>query len=177
MDLTKITINTSRLKLIPTSLKYASDIFKEFTPEITIYMYPRSARKQEETENFIRLSNLNMKSGKVFQAVILNKTTGEFLGHGGIASLDTNTPELGIWIKKSAHGNKYGKEAVIGLKKWLDENVKYKYIIYPVDRKNLASRKIAESLGGIIEDEYKKESLSGNILDEVEYRIYPQKSS
>jgi len=80
-------------------------------------------------------------------------------------------------IKKSAHGNKYGREAVRGLKEWIDDHMKYRYISYPVDRKNIPSRKIPESLGGIVEAEYEKESQSGNILDVVEYRIYPQKSS
>jgi RimJ/RimL family protein N-acetyltransferase len=177
MDLLKVIIETGRLKLVPTSLKYASEIFKEFTMEITTYMNPKSPKKISETEAFINGAIQKMEKGEELQVVILDKKTGEFLGHGGVMKLKTYTPELGIWIKKSAHGNKYGREAVIGLKQWIDENMKYLYIIYPADRRNIASRKIAESLGGVVEDEYRKENMSGNILDEVEYRIYPQKSS
>ncbi len=177
MDFSRVLINTDRLKLIPTSPKYAFDIFKEFTDEITTYMYPKPAEKIEDTLNFINTSISKMENGEEVQVVILDKETGEFLGHGGIAKLKTKTPELGIWIKKSAHGHKYGKEAVKGLKDWIDKKIDYKYIIYPVDKRNIGSRKIAEFLGGVIEDEYKKENMSGNILDEVEYRIYPQKSS
>ena len=47
--------------------------------------------------------------------------------------------------------------------------------MYPVDKKNISSRKIPESLGGIIETEYKTTNMAGKILDEVEYRIYPPK--
>ncbi len=60
-----------------------------------------------------------------------------------------------------------------GLKKWIDENIEYEYIKYPIDKKNFPSRRIVEALGGGIRDEYKKKNLSGNILDEVEYWIYP----
>jgi RimJ/RimL family protein N-acetyltransferase len=176
MDLIKVVIETDRLRLVPTSLKYAPEIFKEFTDEVTTYMYPRSARKIEETEAFINTSVKEMENGETLQVVILDKNNGEFLGHGGAKNLKTDTPELGIWIKKSAHGNKYGREAVARLKDWIDENISYKYIKYPADRRNIASRKIAEALGGILEDEYKKINASGNELSMVEYRIYPKSS-
>ncbi|HVZ66959.1 MAG TPA: GNAT family N-acetyltransferase [Patescibacteria group bacterium] len=173
MNLFSEIIESERLKLLPTSEKYAQDIYKELTQEITEYMYPKPADDISETLTFIKSSREKMEAGEQFQVVVLNKETGEFLGHGGINHLNSDTPELGIWIKKNAHGNKYGREAVTALKKWIDKNLYYKYIIYPVDKKNTASRKIAESLGGIVENEYLKTNLQGNVLDEVEYRIYP----
>jgi RimJ/RimL family protein N-acetyltransferase len=174
-DLLKVIIETPRLKLVPTSLKYAPEIFKEFTPEITTYMYPKSAKEISETETFINTSVQNMEKREELQVVILDRQTGEFLGHAGLKNIHTDTPEPGLWIKKSAHGHKFGREAIAGLKKWADENIKYRYLIYPVDKRNIPSRKIPESLGGVVEDEYKKENVSGNILDMVEYHIYPQK--
>jgi [ribosomal protein S5]-alanine N-acetyltransferase len=173
MNLLDITINSDRLKLVSTSEIYANDIFNEFSKDLTVFMYPKPAEKIDETLSFINTSREKMEKGEQLQVVILNKITGEFLGGTGVSELNTDTPELGIWIKKSAHGHKYGREAVKTLKKWIDKNYSYKYIIYPVDKRNLPSRKIAESLGGIIENEYAKENMQGNILDEVEYRIYP----
>jgi len=175
MNLLSVVIETERLKLVPTSEEFLEDIFKEFTEEITTYMYPKSAKKINETLDFIKLSREKMQLGEQLQVVILDKNTGEFLGHAGISKLNTDTPEPGIWIKKGAHGKKYGREAVKALVDWIKENCKYKYIMYPVDKNNIPSRKIPESLGGIIEDEYRKENASGRILDEVEYRIYPEK--
>ena len=173
MNLLNVFIESERLKLIPTSEEYAQEIFKEFSDDLTVFMYPKPAKKIGETLSFINLSRKSMQKGEQLQVVILNKLTNEFIGHGGISKLNTDTPELGIWIKKSVHGHKFGREAVKALKEWIDKNKSYKYIIYPVDKRNIPSRKIAESLGGVIEDEYKKENMSGNILDEVEYRIYP----
>lgn len=172
MDLADTVILTDRLKLVALSEKYAENIFKEFTPEITKFMFPKSPEKIEETLEYIKSETPKIKAGEELPVVIFKKDTGEFLGAGGAHYLTTKVPHLGIWIKKSAHGNKYGMEAVKGLKEWIDKNISYDYIAYPVDKDNISSRKIAESLGGVIEAEYPKENASGTILNIVEYRIY-----
>ncbi len=104
---------------------------------------------------------------------MVNKADGSFLGCAGLHHPNTKTPELGIWLKKSAHGQGFGKEAMTALKKWADANVTYDYILYPVDEKNTASRRIAESLGGKIAREYDEINMSGAKHHLVEYRIYP----
>lgn len=172
MDLLKVIIESERLRLVPTSEKYAEEIFKEFTPEITEFMYPKSPKRIEETLAFIRSSIEKMNEDEELQVVILDKKTGEFIGHGGLKGLKSAAPEPGIWIKKGAFGHKYGREAVRALKEWAEHNLRYKYLVYPVAKKNIPSRKIAESLGGVVEREMKKTNMSGNILDMVEYRIY-----
>lgn len=174
MNLVDLLIETERLRLLPTSEEFAEDIFKEFTDEVTTFMLPKTPTSIDDTLEFIRVSKEKMSKGVGLEVAIFKKDTGEFLGHGGIKEVNTDTPELGIWIKKGAHGNKYGREAVIGLKNWIDQNLKYRYIVYPVDRRNIPSRKIAESLGGVVEHEYKHTNQAGNILDTLEYRIYPR---
>lgn len=146
--------------------------FSEFTEEITTFMYPRAPKKIEDTLEFIQNALPKMKEGKELPLVIFHKDTGEFLGGTGIHAIDTKTPRVGIWIKKSAHGNKYGREAIFALKNWADQHIAYDYIIYDVDKQNIPSKKIAEALGGIPEKEYKKENMSGKILDMIEYQIY-----
>lgn len=165
-------ITTDRLEMEPVSLKYAEDIFREFTKEITIYMRPKPADTVEETIRYIQTQLPKIESCDELPVVITKKETKEFLGCGGIHKCKTKTPELGIWIKKSAHGSKYGREAVRGLKEWAEKNLDYEYLTYPVDKRNTPSRKIAESLGGVVKREYKKTNQSGNVLDEVEYWIY-----
>jgi RimJ/RimL family protein N-acetyltransferase len=104
---------------------------------------------------------------------VLLAETGEFLGHGGMHDVDSPTPELGIWLKKSAHGQKYGIEAVTAVVHWACDNLDVRYLRYPVDRRNVPSRRIPEALGGVIEAEYGWTSDAGRELDLVEYRIYP----
>ncbi|MEA3273396.1 MAG: GNAT family N-acetyltransferase [Patescibacteria group bacterium] len=173
METTGTIIKTKNLTLQPITLEYKEEIFKEFTPEITIYMFPESPKKIEETVEWIETAMKKNKKGSDFQAVILNKTTKEYLGGAGIHKINTEIPELGIWIKKSAHGNAYGKEAIIALKKWADDNLNYKYILYPVVDANYASKRIAEFLGGKVFREYDKENMNGRNQHLLEYRIYP----
>lgn len=172
MDLSNVCITTARLRLVPVSAEYAEVIFQEFTPEVTKYMFPKSPETIDDTLAFITMSQEQLRKGESYNVTILDVKTGEVLGGGGINHTNTKTPELGIWIKKGAHGHTYGREAVTGLKDWAEKNLSYDYLIYPVDRRNIASRKIAESLGGVIKKEYKKINGSGNELDMVEYWIY-----
>jgi len=175
MDTSNITIETKNLCLQGITLKYSDDIFREFTSEITTHMYPKTADKIEETEEFIETSIKENKEGSNFQIVILDRKSKDFLGCGGVHNIEQKTPELGVWIKKSAHGHGYGKEAVIALKEWADENLDYEYLLYPVDANNHASRRIPEFFGGEVAREYDEISMSCSKLHLLEYRIYPPK--
>jgi ribosomal-protein-alanine N-acetyltransferase len=167
----KVIIDTERLSLIPIGRKYAQEIFREFTNEITTYMYPKPAEQIEETYSFIDGAMEKNKRNEQLQMVILVKETKEFIGCAGLHKIKTRTPELGIWIKKSAHGHGYGREAIAGFEDWAQKNLDFDYLRYPVDKRNIPSRKIPESLGGQRGKEYKKTNLSGDLLDYIEYQI------
>lgn len=172
MNLSNLEIYTNQLLLKPISMQYKAEIFSEFTEEITTYMHPRSPKDISEIEVFIQLSLDDLKDGSNLVLRILKKESQEFLGCAGLHEIDLKSPALGIWLKKSAHGNKYGLEAITGIKNWADEHLDYEYLRYPVDRANIASRKIPEALEGEFFREYNQVNLSGNILHLVEYRIY-----
>lgn len=170
MNFLTVEITTSRLLLVPIAIKYKDEIFLEFTEEITTYMYPNPAQTIAETEAFIQNSIQQLQDGTNLQVVILDKETHEFLGCAGLHNLG-KAPRLGIWLKKAAHGNKYGLEAITALKNWADQNLDYEYISYPVDKNNIPSRKIPEALGGKVIKEYEKVTPSGKILYALEYQI------
>lgn len=172
MDTSNRTIATKNLFLKGITLEYKDDIFREFTGEITTHMFPRPAERMEQIIEFIESSIKENKEGSNFQIVILDRIRKDFLGCCGLHHIDQKTPELGIWIKKSSHGNGYGKEAVIALKEWADKNLDYEYLIYPVDDQNLASRRIPKFFGGEIAREYDEISMGGRKLHLLEYRIY-----
>jgi len=142
-------IETERLRLEPITIQYADDIFNEFTEEITQYMVPKPAKEIRETKNFIIGAIEKNHKEENIQLIILDKITKEFIGCLGLHKPNTDTPEFWIRTKKSAHGNKYGQEAIQGLYKRAQENIFCDYIIYPVDTSNIPSRKIAESVGWI----------------------------
>lgn len=167
-----LVLKSERLQLIPISLNYAEELCKEFTAEITEHMWPSAPKTQEEINQHISEQQIKMQEGTEIALVILNEENQDFLGYACLHQASTRTPELGIWLKKSAHGFHYGFEAMNLLKTWAETNLVYDYLKYPVVRQNIPSRKIAEKMGGIIEDEYTKASESGKLLDEVEYRFY-----
>jgi len=170
-DLLSLSIEAERLRLVAISDEFEQDIFKEFTSEITLYMFPSPAEDIQGTRSFIVESRRSMQAGNNLLFAILSKK-GEFLGCCGLhGEGKVTTPELGIWLKKSVHGSGYGREAIQTLVNWSRNNIDFDYFIYPVDRKNIASCQIPESLGGQIVDELKVQTPNGKILDEVVYKI------
>ncbi len=164
-------LESERLILKPVSKKWAKTAFKEFTAEITEYMTPPPAVKVEDTLAFLDKAIKENKARTDFIVYIFEKKTGEFIGGGGIHHLNQKAPVFGIWIKKGAHGHKYGLEAVTCLYNWASKNLAYDHFIYPVDKRNLASRKIPEFLGGRIFKEEEEVNQSGKTLNIVYYKI------
>ena len=164
-----LVIASRRISLTPISERFSEDIYREFTAEITRYMMPPPPQDISETLEFIRSSIEGMQRSEEF---VIVDTEGQFLGCAGLHARESSlTPELGIWIKKSAHGSALGREAVHCLRDWASENLIVSHFIYPVEKNNLASRMIAESLGGAVIREQEVLSLSGNLLDEVVYEV------
>ena len=172
VDLSAIVIETPRLILKPVSLDYAEVVFKSFTPAVARYTFPRSPEKIEETIGFITGSIESSQIGVGVDLLILNRKTGEFCGLCGLSGQnDTRNPEFGVWLAESAHGNGFGKEAIVYLRLWAIANLDVDGFLYPVDRNNIASRRIPESLNGVVIDEQIKPTMSGGTLDCLIYRI------
>ena len=171
-DLRRLVIEAPRLRLIAISEAYTEEIFRDFTADITRYMLPAPATDITETRAFISSALRGLERADNLQFVICAKRDGEFLGVCGLhGTVRPDLPELGIWLKAGAHGNRYGREAIGALRDWAGQNLEFSHLIYPVDRRNIPSRKIAEALGGIIVAEKKAISMSGTELDEVIYVI------
>jgi RimJ/RimL family protein N-acetyltransferase/predicted nucleotidyltransferase len=171
-DFSKMILISTRLKLVPISMEYAHDIYKHFTAEIARFMWPSAPKSLDEIKQHIEIRRTRMINGEDISLMILSNESGEFLGYMTLDEIQFKTPELGIWLKKSAHGHGLGYEAINLLKSWAESSLEYDYFKYPVHKNNIPSRRLAEKIGGKIEDEYIKISESGNPLDEYEYRIY-----
>jgi RimJ/RimL family protein N-acetyltransferase len=164
-------IVTDRLILVPINISYKEEIFKEFTEEVARFLFPQPTEDIQNTINFINESVVKNLAGLELQLVALDKNTKEFLACIGLHDTNTKKPELGLWFKRSAWGVGYGKESALALKKWADLNLDYENISYPVFKENLASRKIAEFLGGKIVREFIGKNIRGVENEEVEYFI------
>lgn len=172
VDLTSLCLEGERIRLRSIHPRYAPAIFQEFTEEIALLMLPKPADDIEETLIFISTSIEGMQGGWDLALAILVQENEEFLGCCGLHGRGNPlTPELGIWLKKSAHGNKYGREAIGVLCGWALKNLIFDYLVYPADRKNVPSRKIPESMGGTVCEERKAPTMRGGFLDEVVYHL------
>lgn len=172
LTLSAVEIVGERVRLVPITNKYETDIFHEFTEAVTRYMFPKPPETIDDARAFIQRSHETMQAGNNLQLVILQRETSEFLGCCGLHGKDNGRkPELGLWLKTGAHGHRYGREAITILVDWAKKHLEVDGFIYPVDRQNIASRKIPESLGGQIAREAQVMAQSGQVLDEVVYEI------
>lgn len=169
MNLANVIIESQRLKLVPVSMKYRDQIFHYFNDEVTKYMYPAPAKEISETEAFIDSASKKLLDGIDYTFVILLKDTETFIGCGGIHHLEQESPEFGIWTKISSHGNHYGFEAIKASFDYFKDQ--YKSFIYPADKDNIASIKIAKGLGGVLNRTYDEVNQSGTLLHIEEYLI------
>jgi RimJ/RimL family protein N-acetyltransferase len=161
-----------RVSLKPVTDAHAKEIFQQFTPAITAYMFPRSPSDIGDVERFITESSSQRKNGTDLIFAILDKQTNEFLGVCGLhGTKNPREPELGVWLKKNMHGKGLGREAISVLRGWSERVLSVDGFIYPVDRRNLPSRKIPEALGGVVAGERRVQNMSGIELDELIYRI------
>ena len=164
-------IKTERLILVPVDERFIDDVFENFNESVNIYMYPAVAKNIDETKAVIDgFIEMREKKSDYVYAITL-KSTGEFIGLAGLHNLKNEAPELGIWTKKQAHGNHFGREAIGALLK-LAKEMGYKSAIYPVDRRNIASKKIPIFYGGILIEGCEEVSTpDGRILEKVVYSI------
>lgn len=170
-DLTTLILDSERLRLLPVTDAYTDLIFCEFTSAVATYMYPRPAKERTETVAFVEAAKAANREGSSLNMVMTSRETGDFLGCVGLHKLADKRPEFGIWVKQSAQMHGYGREAIHRLKRWADDHIPYEYLIYPVDSRNMASRKIPESLGAAIISQYDDRGGMGQDLTLIKYRI------
>lgn len=170
-DLSKVILETKRLRLVPVSDEHIEEIFSGFQEPTIKYMNSPAPKSLDEIKERHENWKVQLKEGtRLFMAVHL-KETNEFLGCFALEDLDQDNPEMGGWLKNTAHGQRYGQEACAALKKWADENLEYDHILWPCAKENIASRKVAESLGGKIQREYVYTTNSGKTWDYLDYWI------
>jgi ribosomal-protein-alanine N-acetyltransferase len=165
--------DTDRLRLVPVDDCHAAAIHAEFTAEITRFMHPRPAASLDETLSFIALSRGEMRLGRAIQWVMVDRhQVMNFVGCIGLHGIDERVPELGLWVAESRQGAGVGSEAATAALRWAQSHLPHVAAVrYPVDRRNRASRRIPERLGGTIQREFVSVSLGGQTLDQLEYLI------
>lgn len=164
-------IETNRLLLIPINENYTREIFENFNENVITYMLPTVAKNINETQEVVDRFIEQRKNNTDYVYAITIKETGAFIGLVGLHNFKNEIPELGVWTKVESHGNHYGREAIGGVIKHARE-LGIRKMCYPVDRRNIASRKIPLFYGGKLIADYKEvKTLDGRTLEVEEYEI------
>ena len=138
-------IESERLILRPTSNHDAQDIYREFNDNVTTFLTRGPNESLKATHDFISRSIEATKNGEKLQLTVTDRND-EFLGLTSIERADSQTPELGLWLKEAAQGNGYGPELIFALVDWANNNLDFDYLIFRADAENVGSWKIAEKL-------------------------------
>jgi RimJ/RimL family protein N-acetyltransferase len=159
-----IVIQSPRLRLSEFQMLDARDVFGCITPAIAKFMPwepPSWSEYMARCEKRAQAPEPNK-----FSFVIRRLDNRECLGMASLEDADSVSPELGLWLKESAHEQGFGREVVTALVKWGHATLGKKSFIYPVAVQNTASRRIAENLHGEIIGNRKNPK-----YDSVVYRI------
>lgn len=143
-----IVIHSPRLQLTQFQMTDAHDVFASITPAIAKFMPwepPSWSEYVTRCQKRVQAPEPNN-----FSFVIRRLENREYLGMASFEDADSVSPELGLWLKESAHGQGFGREVLSALVEYGHTNLGKQSFIYPVAVQNSASRRIAESLHGEI---------------------------
>lgn len=171
MDYSSFKLETERLILTSTDERFTQNIYDNFNARVTRYMMPKPAENIGETQSFVESAKRHNREGTDIYVTFLKKDDNSFIGQGGLHNVGSDVPELGVWIAEYAFGHHYGREAMTALALYAVKTLGKKGLVYPVDKDNVPSRKIPESLGGVVVREYQQENNSGVMLNTVEYYV------
>lgn len=148
-DLSETSISSARLILRSFVPADAAESFAEASARIAKFM-SWNPPSESEYEALWREGISRMKAGNDLNLTIRLIGTNEFIGRAGLHPAEGDLLETGIWIKESAQGNGYGREAVAAIVNWASETFRPAGFLYPVVDENVPSRRLAEALKGEI---------------------------
>jgi RimJ/RimL family protein N-acetyltransferase len=161
-----VVIESARLNLRTFTPRDADEVFACITPAITRFMSWEPPASPAAFAKIWRswLSSIRDETEHYF--VVRFAPGDRCLGIVALHALKTDNPELGIWLRVDSHGRGFGGEAIRAVAAWASEELQPSCFEYPAAEESIASRRIAESLGGSIA-EYR----SNPKYNSVVYRI------
>ena len=171
MDLHRTAFTSDRLSLRAFTADDAQEAFAEATPVIARFMSWDPSPTLEAFAGVWREWLPRMEAGIDLSLVLRLKSTNEFLGVTGLHRIGNPEVELGIWLKQAAHSLGYARESLAAIIAWAGPHIGATAFIYPVAKENRPSRRLAESLGGVVVGSRILAKASGVRLNEVVYRI------
>jgi RimJ/RimL family protein N-acetyltransferase len=171
MDLSSTNLSYQRLLLKCFAPEDAIEVFEAVTPRVTRFMGFEPSPSLDAFEQIWQTWFPMMRLGTDGHFVIRTRSNLEFLGVAGLHDINSVEPKIGIWIKETAHRSGYGRETVAALISFAARELGKRSVLYPVAEQNHPSRRLAESLGGILVGRGILRKARGIEHPEVIYRI------
>lgn len=146
----EIHIESSRLSIRPFSAGDADATFPCITPSLTRWMSWEPPADRQDFDRVWATWLPTIAEGTDFVFAVRQIDDKSFLGLVGLHRVRNASAELGIWIREDRHREGIGGEAVGLVARWASAELRIERFTYPVAEENNASRRIAESLGGVV---------------------------
>lgn len=173
LNLCQVGFMSARLVYLALNQRFVVPIFEHFTAAVTRFMVPRAPHTLGEARDMVADTLDAMRAGHHLTLAVCSRQQGEFLGCLALNGVGTSNPEVGIWLKGTAQGQGVGTEALGSLLAWYQKHFVAEGYIYPADRRNVASCRLAQRLGGRLVRRYLEPSQHGYALDVAEFMIPP----
>jgi RimJ/RimL family protein N-acetyltransferase len=170
-DLSKVCITSARLTLRAFTAADAAESFVEASDRIARYMSWNPPASEEEFRAIWQETVADMAAGRQLSLTLRLTDRREFIGSAGLHPADGGLLETGLWIKESAQGRGYGREAVAAVVAWASGQFHPSGFLYPVVDENLPSCKLAESLGATIIGTRQRQKAGDVVRTLLLYRI------
>jgi RimJ/RimL family protein N-acetyltransferase len=145
-----VLIEAKRIVLKTFTPADADELFAGITPAITRFMTWEPPASPATFAEVWQSWLTSIQEGTEQYLVVRLRANGCCLGLAGLHAMRTKCPELGIWLRADSHGRGFGREAIEAVARWASQQLALDYFEYPVAEQDLASRRIAESLGGVV---------------------------
>ena len=144
-----IPICTPRLQLRSFRMADAEQVFACITPAVARFMTWEPPHSFAEFRAG-RQAKLDAGDSSSLSLVVRRDDNGECLGVAALEAMDASCPTLGVWLKVEAQSHGYGREVVRAIVDWASRYLAPTGFYYSVAVENVRSRRIAESLGGVV---------------------------
>lgn len=166
-------LETERLYLREMNHNDFGDLAEMLQNPKVMYAYEHDFSDNDVQEWLERQIERYKKYGFGLWAIVL-KDTGEMIGQAGLTMQpykNTEVLEIGYLLKESFWRLGYAREAAMGCKKYAFEKLNRDKACSIIKADNLASIRVAESIGMLKEDEFITQYYNGGMLHFL-YSVY-----
>ncbi|RAT97800.1 N-acetyltransferase [Brevibacillus sp. Leaf182] len=135
--------------------------------------WAQSLPTEEKSEVNVRQARLKFLERSDLRLHLFDKHSGQLIGCSGLHQIDWDARkfEIGYWVRTSCRGQGYITEAVAGITSFAIRELQANRIVIRCDSRNIASSRVAERSGFILEGILRKDerSIDGTLRDTMVY--------